>query len=57
MYYQKLQMQRLSVKEKVKNKIQLQKDLGLNEDPNAMLIGIVSRLTDQKGLTDRICNG
>ena len=37
-------------KEKVKNKIQLQKDLGLNEDPNAMLIGIVSRLTDQKGL-------
>ena len=36
-------------KEKVKNKIQLQKDLGLNEDPNAMLIGIVSRLTDQKG--------
>ena len=37
-------------KEKIKNKIQLQKDLGLNEDPNAMLIGIVSRLTDQKGL-------
>ena len=36
-------------KEKVKNKIQLQRDLGLNEDPNAMLIGIVSRLTDQKG--------
>ena len=36
-------------KEKIKNKIQLQKDLGLNEDPNAMLIGIVSRLTDQKG--------
>ena len=48
-------------KEKVKNKIQLQKDLGLNEDPNAMLIGIVSRLTDQKGLDliqcvmDEIC--
>ena len=42
-------MQRLSVRKKVKNKIQLQKDLGLNEDPNAMLIGIVSRLTDQKG--------
>ena len=36
-------------KEKVKNKLQLQRDLGLNEDPNAMLIGIVSRLTDQKG--------
>ena len=36
-------------KEKVKNKIQLQKDLGLQEDPKAMMIGIVSRLTDQKG--------
>ena len=35
--------------EKVKNKLQLQKDLGLKEDPQAMLIGIVSRLTDQKG--------
>ena len=37
-------------KEKVKNKIQLQKDLGLEENPKAMMIGIVSRLTDQKGL-------
>lgn len=36
-------------KEKVKNKIQLQKDLGLEQDPKAMMIGIVSRLTDQKG--------
>ena len=36
-------------KEKVKNKIQLQRDLGLEEDPKAMMIGIVSRLTDQKG--------
>ena len=36
-------------KEKVKNKLQLQRDFGLNEDPKAMLIGIVSRLTDQKG--------
>lgn len=36
-------------KEKVKNKLQLQKDLGLNEDPDTMTIGIVSRLTDQKG--------
>ena len=36
-------------KEKVKNKLALQKDMGLNEDPDAMLIGIVSRLTDQKG--------
>ena len=36
-------------KEKVKNKTALQRELGLNEDPKAMMIGIVSRLTDQKG--------
>lgn len=36
--------------EKVKNKVALQKELGLTEDPNVMMIGIVSRLTDQKGL-------
>ena len=36
-------------KEKVKNKIQLQRELGLEENPKAMMIGIVSRLTDQKG--------
>lgn len=36
-------------KEKVKNKTALQADLGLNVDPKTMLIGIVSRLTDQKG--------
>ena len=36
-------------KEKVKNKTALQRELGLNEDPKAMLIGVVSRLTDQKG--------
>ncbi len=35
--------------EKVKNKLALQKELGLTEDPNVMMIGIVSRLTDQKG--------
>ena len=29
--------------------IQLQKDLGLDQDPKTMMIGIVSRLTDQKG--------
>ncbi|MDD3403825.1 MAG: glycogen synthase GlgA [Hespellia sp.] len=34
---------------KVKNKTALQKELGLTEDPKAMMIGIVSRLTDQKG--------
>ena len=36
-------------KEKVKNKIALQKELGLKEDPTCFMIGIVSRLTDQKG--------
>ncbi len=37
-------------KEKVKNKIALQKKLGLAEDPKVMMIGLISRLTDQKGL-------
>ena len=36
-------------KEKVKNKLALQKELGLQEDPKVMMIGVVSRLTDQKG--------
>lgn len=36
-------------KEKVKNKKGLQKELGLKEDPKRMVIGIISRLTDQKG--------
>ena len=36
-------------KEKVKNKLALQKELGLEENPKAMMIGVVSRLTDQKG--------
>ncbi len=35
--------------EKVKNKTALQKELGLEKDKKKMLIGIVSRLTDQKG--------
>jgi starch synthase len=34
---------------KAANKAALQRELGLNEDPNTMLIGIISRLTDQKG--------
>ncbi len=34
---------------KAKNKEALQKELGLTVDPDVMLIGIVSRLTDQKG--------
>lgn len=37
-------------KNKVKNKLALQRELGLPEDPNAYMIGIISRLTDQKGL-------
>ena len=36
-------------KEKVKNKLALQEELGLEVDPKTMMIGIVSRLTDQKG--------
>lgn len=48
-------------KEKVKNKVALQRELGLNEDPKAMMIGVVSRLTDQKGfdlvayIMDELC--
>ncbi len=36
-------------KEKIKNKRALQKDLGLEEKDEVLMIGIVSRLTDQKG--------
>ncbi len=36
-------------KNKVKNKLALQKELGLKEDPDAFMVGIVSRMTDQKG--------
>ena len=37
-------------KEKVKNKVALQEELGLDVNPKTMMIGIISRLTDQKGL-------
>lgn len=37
-------------KEKIKNKRDLQKQLGLEENDKKMMIGIVSRLTDQKGM-------
>lgn len=37
-------------KEKSKNKRALQEELGLTADPKKFMIGIVSRLTDQKGL-------
>ena len=45
-------------KEKVKNKVALQKELHLPEDPNVYMIGIVYRLTDQKrlDLIDRAMN-
>ena len=48
-------------KEKAKNKVALQKELGLPENPKAMMIGLVSRLTDQKGfdlvahVMDQLC--
>lgn len=37
-------------KEKVKNKTALQEELGLEVNPKIMMIGMCSRLTDQKGL-------
>ncbi len=37
-------------KEKIRNKRDLQRELGLEQDDRKMMIGIVSRLTDQKGL-------
>lgn len=48
---------------KVENKIKLQQELGLPVDPNKMMIGVVSRLTDQKGFDlvaykmEELCNG
>ena len=48
-------------RQKVKNKVALQKELGLEEDPKVMMIGMVSRLTDQKGfdliayIMDELC--
>lgn len=36
-------------KKKLENKLKLQAELGLPVDPNKMMVGVVSRLTDQKG--------
>ncbi|MCL5435777.1 MAG: glycogen synthase [Patescibacteria group bacterium] len=38
-----------SLPKKLKNKIELQKELGLKVDENVPLIGVVNRLTEQKG--------
>ena len=35
--------------QKIKNKIALQEELGLEQDHHKLMIGVVSRLTDQKG--------
>ena len=51
------------IKKKAENKKKLQAELGLPVDENKMLIGIVSRLTDQKGFDlvaykiEELCNG
>ena len=48
-------------KEKIKNKRALQEELGLEKNDKALVIGIVSRLTDQKGfdlidcIMDELC--
>lgn len=48
---------------KAANKAELQRELGLPQDPDKMMIGIVSRLTDQKGFDliayklEDLCNG
>ena len=39
-----------SLQDKIKNKLALQKELGLKEDPDIPLFVIISRLTEQKGL-------
>lgn len=38
-----------SLNKRIENKLSLQKELGLNQDKDVMLVGIVSRLTLQKG--------
>ena len=55
--------QKTAAKKKAENKMKLQEELGLPVDKDKMLIGIVSRLTDQKGFDlvaykiEELCNG
>ncbi|MDQ6884464.1 MAG: glycogen/starch synthase [Candidatus Dormibacteraeota bacterium] len=44
-----------SIASKVENKLALQRELGLPEDPGVLTLGLISRLYDQKGL-DLIAN-
>jgi starch synthase len=44
-----------SIEKKVENKLALQKEVGLPQDPSIPVIGLISRLYDQKGL-DLIAN-
>ena len=39
-----------ALEKKAQNKLALQEKLGLDEDPGKFMLGLVSRLTDQKGL-------
>lgn len=61
MIYENYTLQTLE--KKVENKKKLQQELGLPVDANKMMIGIVSRLTDQKGFDlvaykiEELCNG
>ncbi|MCP4652375.1 MAG: glycogen synthase GlgA [Candidatus Omnitrophica bacterium] len=41
---------KITIAEKAINKCKIQKDLGLKVDKNILLLGMVSRLTEQKGL-------
>ncbi len=62
-YITKKYTQRTVKAGKAANKAELQREMGLPEDPDKMLIGVVSRLTDQKGFDliayklEELCNG